>query len=41
LAGDVDGLTWACDRDDVRIGGLPLLYGRSCPQAGSGRSSWP
>src|SRR5262249_50319224 len=26
LAGDVDGLTWACDRDDVRIGGLPLLY---------------
>src|SRR5215471_21717187 len=26
LAGDVDGLTRACDRDDVRIGGLPLLY---------------
>src|SRR6516164_126232 len=23
LAGDVDGLTRACDRDDVRIGGLP------------------
>src|SRR5262249_37140548 len=26
LAGDVDGLTRACDRDDVRIGGLTLLY---------------
>src|SRR5262249_22833408 len=26
LAGDVDCLTRACDRDDVRIGGLPLLY---------------
>src|ERR1051326_652810 len=26
LAGDVDRLTGACDRDDVRIGGLPLLH---------------
>jgi hypothetical protein len=26
LAGDVDGLTRACDRDDMRIGGLSLLY---------------
>src|SRR5499425_3591170 len=26
LAGGVDCLTRACDRDDVRIGGLPLLY---------------
>src|SRR5262245_33905168 len=26
LAGDVDGLTRACDSDDVGIGGLPLLY---------------
>src|SRR5262249_32370860 len=26
LAGDIDGLTRACDCDDVRIGGLPLLY---------------
>src|SRR5262249_58929205 len=25
LAGDVDRLTRACDRDDVRIGGVPLL----------------
>jgi hypothetical protein len=26
LAGDVDRLARACDRDDVRIGGLPLLH---------------
>src|SRR5262249_2467905 len=26
LAGDVDRLTGACDGDDVRIGGLPLLH---------------
>src|SRR6516164_9772254 len=26
LAGDVDRFNRACDRDDVRIGGLPLLY---------------
>ena len=26
LAGDVDGLSRARDRDDVRIGGLPLLH---------------